>query len=248
VYLCAGSFVKSIIAGRYLLTEAIIFEHPTHNTSSRTRITVAQLLIHHPELFDIPHFIRSYYQYLHQVSSTLMIVVDNAMRLHLNRKRKLHATVAKATQSPCVSAILSVPVGHSSSSKTNSEIDCGGSSSVFNTFEGSKPRRTSALSRIGSRVASYPSSGRERRGPDGRCFAGKENGCVSSGGPGGRFAGGEECSGVLNGGVYGRVYRGGSGVGGYGEGISSGGFGNDPGQNSFDGGPNGGNHGRVLDG
>jgi hypothetical protein len=149
VYLCAGSFVKSIIAGRYLLKEAIIFEHPTHNTSSRTRITVAQLLIHHPELFDIPHFIRFYYRYLHQVSSTLMIVVDNAMRLHLNRTRKLHATVAKATQSPYVSAILGVPVGHSSSSKTNSEIDCGGSSSVFNTFEGSKPRRTSVPSRIG---------------------------------------------------------------------------------------------------
>jgi hypothetical protein len=52
-YLCAGSFVESIIAGRYLLTEAIIFEHSTHNTSSRTRITVAQLLMYHSELFDI---------------------------------------------------------------------------------------------------------------------------------------------------------------------------------------------------
>jgi hypothetical protein len=93
-YLCAGSFVKSIIAGRYLLTEAIIFEHPTHNTSSRTRITVAQLLMYHPELFDIPHFIRFYYQYLHQVSSSFMTVVNDAMRLHHDLTTRFHATIA----------------------------------------------------------------------------------------------------------------------------------------------------------
>jgi hypothetical protein len=121
------------------------------------RVPVAQLLMYYPELVDIYHFIRFYHQQAPKVCSNFMIVLIYAMRLHLDRTTRFHATLANAKKFSYAKAILGVPLAHSSSSKKNSGEEGSGGR------QGVTPGWTSVPLRIGSRAASYSSGGLEGR-------------------------------------------------------------------------------------
>jgi hypothetical protein len=105
-YTYAESFIKCKIIGRYLLMESTVYRPLTHATNSRTRVTIARLLMDSPELSDIPHFIPYYPQQVNGVHSTFMIVVQHVMRLQHDRTTRFHATLATVKTSPYATAIL----------------------------------------------------------------------------------------------------------------------------------------------
>jgi hypothetical protein len=58
---------QSMILGRYLRVDSAVYKPPTHATNSRTNTTVAQILVDHPDLFDMAHFPKFYHQHVHGV-------------------------------------------------------------------------------------------------------------------------------------------------------------------------------------
>jgi hypothetical protein len=106
-YPYAGSFVKSVILGRYLIMNSVMYKPPPH---AGMRTNLVQLILDHPEHFDMRHFTKYDHQQIQGVNASMMIAVQEAMRQHHDQTARYYSTLANIRHSPHAATTLGVSV------------------------------------------------------------------------------------------------------------------------------------------